>query len=69
MNRTCQRYVAAAAQSELVHNNDPVLPVIDFSSFESRDETKDYPRDIIDKLANACEHVGFFYAIGRLFYE
>jgi hypothetical protein len=66
LTRTCQRYVAAAAQSDIVLHNDPVLPVIDFSSFASRDETKEYPRDIIDKLANACEHVGFFYAIGRL---
>jgi isopenicillin N synthase-like dioxygenase len=56
--------MTAAAQSELVLHNDPVLPVIDFSSFASTDETKGYPREIIEKLANACEHVGFFYAIG-----
>lgn len=45
-----------------------MLPVIDFSSFASKNETNDYPRDVIDKLANACEHVGFFYAIGILFF-
>lgn len=56
--------MGALAQSELVLHTNPVLPVIDFSSFASKDETNDYPKDIIDKLANACEHVGFFYAIG-----
>ncbi|CAF0819092.1 unnamed protein product [Rotaria sp. Silwood1] len=33
------------------------------SSCFSKHETNDYPRDMIDKLANACENVGFFYAI------
>ncbi len=42
--------------------------MIDFSSFASKDETNNYPQDIIDKLANACEHVGFFYAIGIFFF-
>ncbi|CAF4589318.1 unnamed protein product, partial [Rotaria sp. Silwood1] len=35
------------------------------SSCFSKHETNDYPRDMIDKLANACENVGFFYAIGH----
>ncbi|CAF4197071.1 unnamed protein product, partial [Rotaria magnacalcarata] len=56
---------SVAAHSELVLHTDPVLPVIDFSSFASKNDTNDYPRDIIKKLANACEHVGFFYAIGH----
>lgn len=64
MNRTWPRYVAVSAQSELALHNEPVLPVIDFSSFASKNETNEYPRDVIEKLANACEHVGFFYAIG-----
>lgn len=51
-------------QSEFVLQQDPVLPVIDFSSFHNEDETRSYPTDIVKKLANACEHVGFFYAIG-----
>ncbi|CAF1410649.1 unnamed protein product [Adineta steineri] len=65
ITRTSQRRLAAYAQSDLVLHNDPVLPIIDFSSFASKNETNDYPRDMIEKLANACEHVGFFYAIGH----
>ncbi|CAF3725563.1 unnamed protein product [Rotaria sordida] len=59
------RHVSGLAQSELVLHNNPVLPLIDFSAFVSKDETNHYPHAIIEKLANACEHVGFFYAIGH----
>ncbi|CAF1254600.1 unnamed protein product [Adineta ricciae] len=66
VKRTCRRYLNAAAQPGLALNTDPVLPIIDFSSFANQNETNDfYPRDVIEKLANACEHVGFFYAIGH----
>ncbi|CAF1000587.1 unnamed protein product [Rotaria sordida] len=65
LNRTWYRHASGLAQSELVLHNTPVLPLIDFSAFASKDETNHYPHDIIEKLANACEHVGFFYAIGH----
>ncbi|UJR36100.1 hypothetical protein I4U23_028835 [Adineta vaga] len=65
LNRTCQRYQNTASQADLVLHTDPVLPIIDFSSFASKNEANNYSRDIIEKLANACEHVGFFYAIGH----
>ncbi|CAF3345743.1 unnamed protein product [Rotaria socialis] len=65
VSRTWYRLSSVTAHSELLLHTDPVLPVIDFSSFASKNDTNDYPRDIIEKLANACEHVGFFYAIGH----
>lgn len=65
VTRLVQRSNATHAQSDLVLHTNPVLPVIDFSSFGSSNEANEYPREIIDRLANACEHVGFFYAIGH----
>ncbi|CAF1520415.1 unnamed protein product, partial [Didymodactylos carnosus] len=71
-NNLNKRNNSAYAHSSIKPSSNlyPVLPVINFSPFACDNENDSQlstqeTKNIIQNLANACEHVGFFYAIGH----